>query len=74
MSKFPWVEVMQNMFGVGLTEASTYSIGFIGDTVISFDWYLPYRVFVKGIMASFFSLLGLFYIIKRLRVQFVSNG
>lgn len=74
VSKFPWVNTMKNMFGVGLTEPSRFSIGFIGDTVISFDWYLPYRVFIKGIMASFFGILGLFYIIKRLRVQFVNNG
>lgn len=72
--KLPWIEVMKNMFGVGLTEYSTFSIGFIGDTVISFDWYLPYRVFVQGILSACFTLLGVFYIIKRTRVHFVSNG
>lgn len=73
-SKFLFLEVFRNMMPTNLSDLNSYSIAFINDTTISFDWYLPYQPFIKGIMASVFYLLTLTSILKRIRPVYVTNG
>ena len=73
-SKFAFINVISSLWSVTILDVNSFSIPFLMDTVISFDWYLPYRAMIKGIMSTFLIMLTLVLIIKRIRVKVVVNG
>lgn len=72
-SRFLIVTEIKDIFNVNFG-SKKYSIPFIGNNVISLEWYKPYENTIRGFMGSGVIFATLLYVIKQIRANLTVNG